>query len=149
MSGENSSPVEPQAFNEKGLKEALSEKTIKKLLAKGKQRGYITYEELNEVLPEDKLSSEQIEDIMSMISEMGINVVEDDETEQEEKTKVAKPEDEEDELDDAGHVPQSDEHELQVSLDEQKLSPHVDSTTNNVNSSESVADPSDTLTTVV
>lgn len=79
--------ADPTAFEEKEIKETLSEKAIKQLLAQGKQRGYITYEELNEVLPEDKLSSEQIEDIMSMISEMGINIVEDEEVESEEKPK--------------------------------------------------------------
>jgi len=79
-------------FDEKdnNLKDTLSEKGIKQLLAQGKQRGYITYEELNEVLPEEKLSSEQIEDIMSMISDMGINIVEDEEVEQEEKPKTPK-----------------------------------------------------------
>src|SRR5437868_1440595 len=82
---------------EKDNKQALGEKTIKRLLAQGKQRGYITYEELNEALPEDKLSSEQIEDIMSMISDMGINVVEDEEAEQEEKPKLIKRDDDSEE----------------------------------------------------
>ncbi len=81
------STAETPNFDEKDIKEALSEKAIKQLLALGKQRGFITYEELNEALPEDKLSSEQIEDIMSMISDMGVNVVEDEEAEQEEKPK--------------------------------------------------------------
>ncbi|MHA1113610.1 MAG: RNA polymerase sigma factor region1.1 domain-containing protein, partial [Alphaproteobacteria bacterium] len=49
---------------------------FKKLLAKGKQRGYLTFDELNAVLPQDKVSSEQIEDLMATLSEMGINVVE-------------------------------------------------------------------------
>ncbi len=79
--------AEPTHFDEKDVKETLSEKAIKHLIAQGKQRGYITYEELNEILPEDKLNSEQIEDIMSMISDMGINIIEDEETEQEEKPK--------------------------------------------------------------
>ncbi|MBA3812902.1 MAG: RNA polymerase sigma factor RpoD [Alphaproteobacteria bacterium] len=79
--------AEATNFEEKDVKETLGEKAIKQLLAQGKQRGYVTYEELNEVLPEDKLSSEQIEDIMSMISEMGINIVEDEEVEAEEKPK--------------------------------------------------------------
>ncbi len=84
-------------FEEKESKDAVSEKAIKALLASGKQRGFITYEELNEALPEDKVSSEKIEDIMSMISDMGINVVEDEETEQEDKTKALKSSDNEDE----------------------------------------------------
>jgi len=49
---------------------------FKKLLAQGKQRGYLTYDELNAVLPQDKVSSEQIEDLMATLSEMGVNVVE-------------------------------------------------------------------------
>ena len=48
---------------------------VKKMLAKGKERGYVTYDELNSVLPQGQVSSEQIEDIMAMLSEMGINVV--------------------------------------------------------------------------
>jgi RNA polymerase primary sigma factor len=49
---------------------------IQKLLAKGRERGYLTYEQVNDALPEDELSSEQIEDIMAMITDMGINVIE-------------------------------------------------------------------------
>jgi len=52
--------------------------SVKKLIQKGKDKGYITYQELNAALPSDKMSSEQIEDTMSMLSEMGINVVEGD-----------------------------------------------------------------------
>ena len=55
--------------------------TIKKMVARGKERGYITYDELNAALPQDKFSSEQIEDTMAMLSEMGINVVENEESE--------------------------------------------------------------------
>ncbi len=57
----------------------LNEASIKKLLSKAKKRGYVTYDELNEALPQDQMSSEQIEDVMSAISEMGVNVVENDE----------------------------------------------------------------------
>lgn len=56
---------------------------VKKMLAKGKERGFITYDELNAALPPDKMSSEQIEDTMSALSEMGINVVDNDEAEDE------------------------------------------------------------------
>ncbi|MDH3230611.1 MAG: RNA polymerase sigma factor RpoD [Alphaproteobacteria bacterium] len=55
---------------------------IKKLVAKGKERGFITMDELNAALPEDKSSSEQIEDVMAQFSEMGINVVENEESEE-------------------------------------------------------------------
>jgi RNA polymerase primary sigma factor len=57
----------------------LNEASIKKLIAKAKRRGYITVDELNEALPEDQMSTDQIEDVMSAISEMGVNIVENDE----------------------------------------------------------------------
>ncbi|MDZ3831738.1 MAG: RNA polymerase sigma factor RpoD [Sphingopyxis sp.] len=62
----------------------LNEADVKKLIARGKKRGYLTYDELNEALPQDQMSSEQIEDVMSAISDMGINIVESDEDVQEE-----------------------------------------------------------------
>ncbi|HEY5598208.1 MAG TPA: sigma-70 family RNA polymerase sigma factor, partial [Kiloniellales bacterium] len=49
---------------------------VKKMIHKAKERGYVTYDELNQVLPQDQMSSEQIEDTMAMLSEMGITVVE-------------------------------------------------------------------------
>jgi len=54
---------------------------IKKMVARGKERGYVTYDELNAALPPDQVSSEQIEDTMTMLSELGINVVESEEGE--------------------------------------------------------------------
>jgi RNA polymerase primary sigma factor len=59
--------------------------TVKRMLAKGKERGYITYDELNAALPPEEYSSEQIEDVMSSLSEMGINVVESDDLDEPEK----------------------------------------------------------------
>ncbi|MGB0695737.1 MAG: RNA polymerase sigma factor RpoD [Rhodospirillaceae bacterium] len=53
--------------------------TVKKLVQRGKEKGYITYDELNAALPPDDVSSEQIEDTMAMLSDMGINLVEDEE----------------------------------------------------------------------
>ena len=55
--------------------------TVRKLLAKGKERGYVTYDELNKALPPDDVSSEQIEDAMTSLSEMGINVIENEDSE--------------------------------------------------------------------
>ncbi len=55
--------------------------SVKKMVARGRERGYVTYDELNSVLPPDEVSSEQIEDTMAMLSEMGINVVESEEGE--------------------------------------------------------------------
>ena len=54
---------------------------VKRLIARGKERGYITFDELNAVLPPEHNSSEQIEDVMAMLSEMGIQVVEGEEAE--------------------------------------------------------------------
>jgi len=53
---------------------------VKKMVKLGKERGYVTYDELNEALPPDQVSSEQIEDTMSQLSEMGINVIEGDDS---------------------------------------------------------------------
>jgi RNA polymerase primary sigma factor len=55
---------------------------IKKMVARGKERGYLTYDELNGALPPDQVSSEQIEDTMTMLSELGINVIESEESEE-------------------------------------------------------------------
>src|SRR3954471_12997084 len=66
---------------------------VKRLIAKGKERGYITFDELNAVLPPDQNSSEQIEDVMAMLNEMGIQVVEGEDSEEAEPaTKVEKVE---------------------------------------------------------
>ena len=63
----------------------MSQAAVKKMIAEARERGYITYDQLNQVLPPDQVSSEQIEDVMSMLSEMGINVIEDEEAEEEEQ----------------------------------------------------------------
>ncbi len=55
---------------------------IRKMIARGKERGYLTYDEVNQALPPDQVSSEQIEDTMAMLSEQGINVVEGEEAEE-------------------------------------------------------------------
>jgi len=53
--------------------------TLKRLIAKGKERGYVTYDELNEALPQDQLSSDQIDETMTLIAEIGISIVDSDE----------------------------------------------------------------------
>ena len=58
-----------------------SEQSVKKMIAQAKERGFITYDELNKALPQDEMSSEQIEDVMTMLSEMGVNVVDSEEVE--------------------------------------------------------------------
>ena len=56
----------------------MSQAAVKKMIAEARDRGYITYDQLNTVLPPEQVNSEQIEDVMSMLSEMGINVIEDE-----------------------------------------------------------------------
>jgi len=72
----------------------LSDQSVKKLLKTAKARGYVTYDELNSVLPSEEVSSEQIEDTMAMLSDMGINVVETEESE-EAHEEAEEPEEEE------------------------------------------------------
>src|SRR5215831_6470198 len=55
---------------------------IKRMLARGRERGYVTYDELNAALPPDQVSSEQIEDTMTTLSELGVNVIENEESEE-------------------------------------------------------------------
>ncbi|NUH64829.1 RNA polymerase sigma factor RpoD [Sulfitobacter sp. S0837] len=62
----------------------MSQAAVKKMISEAREKGYITYDQLNTVLPPDQVSSEQIEDVMSMLSEMGINIIEDEEAEEEE-----------------------------------------------------------------
>ncbi|NWH09504.1 MAG: RNA polymerase sigma factor RpoD [Alphaproteobacteria bacterium] len=82
--------AKPAAGAKKGAGEATQERedaplldltdaAVKKMIARAKTRGYVTYEELNKVLPSDQFSSEQIEDTMAMLSDMGINVIESEE----------------------------------------------------------------------
>ncbi len=57
----------------------LNEASIKKLITKAKRKGYVTYDELNDALPQGEMSSDQIEDIQSALSDMGVQIVESDE----------------------------------------------------------------------
>jgi RNA polymerase primary sigma factor len=63
----------------------LNEASLKKLISRAKKRGYITYDELNDALPQDQMSSEQIEDVMSALSEMGVNIVENEEADEDDQ----------------------------------------------------------------
>jgi len=62
----------------------MSQAAVKKMIGDARERGYITYDQLNTVLPPDQVSSDQIEDVMSMLSEMGIQVTEEHESEEDE-----------------------------------------------------------------
>jgi len=57
----------------------LSDAAVKKMIKAAKTRGFVTHEELNKVLPSEEFNSEQIEDVMSQLNEMGINVVDNEE----------------------------------------------------------------------
>ncbi|HEX6410298.1 MAG TPA: RNA polymerase sigma factor region1.1 domain-containing protein, partial [Sphingomicrobium sp.] len=84
----------------------LNDASIKKMIARAKKRGFITIDELNEALPQDQMASEQIEDIMSAINDMGINVVENEEASEDDEDKEDDTADEEvDPLDDGGPRP--------------------------------------------
>ncbi len=73
----------------------LSDQAVKRLLKTAKARGYVTYDELNSVLPSEEVSSEQIEDTMAMLSDMGINVVETEEGEEEKEAADETPDEDE------------------------------------------------------
>ena len=60
----------------------LSDAAVKRFIKTAKTRGYVTYDELNAVLPSEEVSSEQIEDTMSMLSDMGITVVDSEDQEE-------------------------------------------------------------------
>ncbi|MEO0700160.1 MAG: RNA polymerase sigma factor region1.1 domain-containing protein, partial [Pseudomonadota bacterium] len=67
---------------------------VKKFVKEAKSKGYVTHDELNKVLPQDQLSSDQIEDVMATLSDMGINVVEnEEEAESENRALIAKTDD--------------------------------------------------------
>ena len=77
----------------------LSDAAVKKMIKAAKKRGYVTYEQLNAVMPSEEVTSEQIEDTLSMLSEMGINVVEnEDETEEGEEKATDEMDDDDEEL---------------------------------------------------
>jgi len=86
-------PAEPAEAQSEAPDSPLIDSTssaIKKLLQKGKERGFVTYDELNSILPPDDVSSEQIEDTMTRLSELGINVIEDEESEEATEEDAAK-----------------------------------------------------------
>ena len=72
----------------------LSDDAVKKMIKAAKKRGYVTLDELNTVLPQEEVTSDQLEDTMSMLSDMGINVVEEEETAEEAQEEAAEEEQE-------------------------------------------------------
>src|SRR5690606_27799661 len=63
----------------------LNDAAVKKFIKSAKKRGYVTYEQLNAVMPSEEVNSEQIEDTLSMLNEMGINVIENEEADENEE----------------------------------------------------------------
>src|ERR1700744_277231 len=76
----------------------LSDAAVKKMIKQAKKRGFVTFDQLNEVLPSDTTSPEQIEDIMSMLSDMGINVTEAEEDSDDDKQEDAADDETDNEL---------------------------------------------------
>src|SRR5258707_5204734 len=74
----------------------VSDAAVKKMIKQAKKRGYVTYEQLNAVMPSEEVPSEKIEDVLAIMNEMGINVVETEEAEADEEEKD-EPEEEESE----------------------------------------------------
>ena len=74
----------------------LNDAGVKKMIKAAKKRGFVTYEQLNAVMPSEEVNSEQIEDTLAMLNEMGINVVETEEAEGEEESEKATDEHDDD-----------------------------------------------------
>jgi RNA polymerase primary sigma factor len=83
----------------------LNDAQVKKLLAKAKRRGYLTIDELNAAVPQDQFTSEQIEDIMSAINDMGVQIVENDEAGED-------AEEQEDEVETVDNISENDPRSL-------------------------------------
>ncbi|MCE5972759.1 RNA polymerase sigma factor RpoD [Sinirhodobacter sp. WL0062] len=74
----------PETANDDDTSFDMSKAAVKRMIAEARERGYITYDQLNAVMPPDQVSGDQIEDVMSMLSEMGINVIEAEEADESE-----------------------------------------------------------------
>src|ERR1700709_355336 len=78
-------PDKEEAASASGPLLDLSDAAVKKMIKQAKKRGFVTFDQLNDVLPSESTSPEQIEDIMSMLSDMGINVSEAEEADSEDE----------------------------------------------------------------
>src|SRR6476659_10801593 len=67
----------------------LDDAAVRALIKRAKKRGYVTHEEINNVLPSEQVDGDQIEDVLAMFSEMGVNVVDSEEAETEEEEEAA------------------------------------------------------------
>src|SRR5450432_2869268 len=82
----------------------LSDAAVKKLIRNAKKRGYVTHEQINSVLPSDEVNSEQIEGVLALFNEMGVNLIESEDAEPEEDEQREEPEEEEEEANGAGQI---------------------------------------------
>ncbi len=81
----------------------LNDAGVKKMIKAAKKRGFVTYEQLNAVMPSEEVNSEQIEDTLAMLNEMGINVVETEDADSEDgEAEKATDEHDDDDDDDTG-----------------------------------------------
>jgi len=107
MASKTATAGETAEAREEAVEGALLDVTsaaVKKLIARGKERGYVTFDEVNSAMPEGQVSPEFMEDTLSSLSEAGINVVEAEETEEEGTPKPVKAEGEEEEEESGGNV---------------------------------------------
>src|SRR5579871_3883187 len=89
-------PEKEEATSASGPLLDLSDAAVKKMIKQAKKRGFVTFDQLNDVLPSESTSPEQIEDVMSMLSEMGINVVESEDAEADDEEKQEEADEEPD-----------------------------------------------------
>src|SRR5215475_2646396 len=112
MAAKTTAKPEPVETREEGGDGPLMDgqtAAVKKMLARSKERGFVTYDELNAVLPAEQMSSEQIEDTLAMLNEMGISVVDSEESEESQPAASATPEPaEEEEAPQAGNIDDDD-----------------------------------------
>ena len=88
MAAKDIDEQKPDAAADEDTSFDMSQAAVKRMIGEAKERGYITIDQLNAVMPPDQVAGDQIEDVMSMLSEMGINVVEGEEVEESEGGEV-------------------------------------------------------------
>ena len=91
-----------------GALQGVLAKIVKKIIAKGKERGYVTYDELNKALPAGEFTSEQIDETMATLSDIGINLVEDEDDADEDSSAVADKTEKDDEDEVNGNLAKTD-----------------------------------------
>jgi RNA polymerase primary sigma factor len=82
----------------------VSDAAVKKLIRNAKKRGYVTHDQINSVLPSDEVNSEQIEGVLALFNEMGINLIETEDAEPDEDEQREEPEEEEEEANGGGQI---------------------------------------------